>query len=109
MDDQGKSKRRVMANQERYQKGARSKRALCDRLGYAVDREHPETQLSLAVIEQAAFDLRSQSKKEQMDARSFILSRRFSFWCDLIGLDEDYAREVISDHYPELTEEPSHA
>ena len=98
-----------MENPERYQKGARGKRALCDRLGYVVDRDNPETNLTLAVIEQAAFDLRSQIKKERIEARGFILSGRFAFWCELIGLDKDYAREVISDHYPELTEDSAHA
>lgn len=98
-----------MLNEEMYQTGKRAKKALIDRLRYAVDCSRPEAALGLAVIEQSAFDIRAVTQHHRRKALSFIASNRFDFWCDLIELDPDYAREVIADHYPEILKETEDA
>lgn len=61
----------------------------------------PERRLVLAVLAQALLDAdggRSVSSGDCRDARAFFIEGQHSPWCEAIGLDPDYVRELVARH-----------
>lgn len=57
----------------------------------------PETKLWLAVLCKAVEDLYGTRKVERVSARLFMGSRRFREICDYVGLNPDFALEIIEE------------
>lgn len=57
----------------------------------------PQKELVVAVLEQAGQDL--MDPHEGGRARMFIGSREMDMYCDLIGLDPEYARDILKEFY----------
>jgi hypothetical protein len=55
----------------------------------------PETKLWVAMIAQAMGDAISSDDNHRLRARRFLIyGKRLAFWCELIGLDLGFVREV---------------
>lgn len=54
----------------------------------------PETRLVVSVIRQAFVDLCDVSRDHRRDARHFFHDGRLDDWCDLVGLNPAFVREV---------------
>ena len=60
-----------------------------------VAKVSPETKLWVAMIAQAMSDAISQDDNHRLRARRFLsYGTRLAFWCELIGLDLHFVREV---------------
>lgn len=58
----------------------------------------PEVLLMFGVIKQAILDTRDQEPIYRRDAINFFVSGRHHLFCDLVGLDGEWVREVLRDH-----------
>ncbi len=54
----------------------------------------PESRLCASVIKQVFVDLCGPSRDARRDARRFFRDGRLEGWCDLIGLNPEFVREV---------------
>lgn len=54
----------------------------------------PESRLCVSVIEQVFVDLCGPSRDARRDARRFFRDGRLEGWCDLLGLNSEFVREV---------------
>ncbi len=62
-----------------------------------VAKVSPETKLWVAMIAQAMSDALSQDDNHRHRARQFLIyGTRLAFWCELIGLDLGFVREVAT-------------
>ena len=60
-----------------------------------VAKVSPETKLWVAMIAQAMGDAISRDDNQRLRARRFLIyGTRLAFWCELIGLDLGFVREV---------------
>ena len=59
-----------------------------------VDQLCPETRLVVSVIRQAFVDLCDVSRDRRRDARRFFLDGRLDDWCELVGLNPAFVREI---------------
>ena len=54
----------------------------------------PESRLCVSVIRQVFVDLCGTSKDARRDARRFFRDGRLEGWCELIGLNPEFVREI---------------
>lgn len=59
-----------------------------------VDRVSPESRLVVAVIALAMMDAQHPHEDIRRDARRFLRGRGLGQWCDLVGLEETWVREL---------------
>lgn len=76
-----------------------------------VDHVSPESRLCAGVIKQAFVDLRSSSLGTRRDARRFFRDGRLNAWCDVLGLNPDFVREIAlkTGYLPLNSKEEPHA